>query len=203
MTSSVAVRSLPAQKKTKANGMPVGDEARMNQLQNLTGNGKVPAYMKLVIELLLETRMEIKTANHKNAELPTAAERLAHDFTCVTQLLDYLDVECKPTAVYRMGKMTTNYPRLIKVVLPASKFQKQAIKRAPRLRFFSPQRGIYLRASLTWEERQRRREERLKRRVPAVSESNRRHPHLASIPVLISQRIAVCRETTEFSWTKV
>ncbi|KAL6742353.1 hypothetical protein Aduo_015510 [Ancylostoma duodenale] len=69
MTSSVAVRSLPAQKKTKANGMPVGDEARMNQLQNLTGNGKVPAYMKLVIELLLETRMEIKTANHKNAEL--------------------------------------------------------------------------------------------------------------------------------------
>ncbi|KAL6742354.1 hypothetical protein Aduo_015510 [Ancylostoma duodenale] len=178
MTSSVAVRSLPAQKKTKANGMPVGDEARMNQLQNLTGNGKVPAYMKLVIELLLETRMEIKTANHKNAELveeirllreENSALKLTHDFTCVTQLLDYLDVECKPTAVYRMGKMTTNYPRLIKVVLPASKFQKQAIKRAPRLRFFSPQRGIYLRASLTWEERQRRREERLKRRVPANS----------------------------------
>ncbi|EYB95150.1 hypothetical protein Y032_0163g3485 [Ancylostoma ceylanicum] len=236
MTSSVAVRSLPVQKKAKAERseeMSVGEEGSVNQLLSLAGNGKVPIYMKLVIELLLETRNEMKIANQRNAELieeihllreensalkqrnaslestksdvkkvfanaspspgndeqelsrsivlshvpestdHTAAERLAHDFACVNQLLDFLDVECRPTAVYRMGKITQNYPRLIKVVLPASKFQKQAIKRAPRLRFFSPQRGIYLRASLTWEERQRRREERLKRREPAINESVR------------------------------
>lgn len=60
-----------------------------------------------------------------------------------------------------MGIPGQGRPRLVKVVLPASRFQREAVRRAPRLRFFPPQKGIYLRPSLTKEERDRWREARL------------------------------------------
>ena len=219
MVSPVRAVPLPAQRMTtrsQTKGTSGSKDGAVEQLQALVGNGRVPNYMKLVVELLVETRAEIKDANKRNAELMeeirllreenlalkqkivslesskavskisfsdsnsvdifeerersrsivlecvpespafTAAQRVAHDFACVNQLLDYLDVECRALAVYRMGKVDQGRPRLIKAVLPASKFQKQAVQRAPRLRFFRPNRGIFLRASLTLEERMRR-----------------------------------------------
>lgn len=89
-----------------------------------------------------------------------SSERLTYDFAYVVGLLDFLGIECTPTSVYRMGRIEQNKPRLIKVVLPASKFQRIAVRRAPRLRFSSAHKGVYLRPSLTWEERMRRREQR-------------------------------------------
>lgn len=85
---------------------------------------------------------------------PTAAQRIAHDYACVDHLLDYLNVECRATTVY-MEKLDQRRPRLISAVLPASKFQRQAVKRAPYLCFFLPNGSIFLRASLLFEERQR------------------------------------------------
>lgn len=193
----------------------------IEQLQSLTAKGKVPAYMKQIIELLMETRKEVRDLSQRNADLleelrllrqenvslkeklasferaratvtnpshltqpdvsvkvdldldrsivlshvPESSssklpERLSHDFDYVVELLSYLNVECTPISVYRMGKNSQDRPRLIKVVLPSSKFQRLATRRAPRLRFSPTHKGIYLRPSLTWEERARRREQR-------------------------------------------
>ncbi|VDO86746.1 unnamed protein product [Haemonchus placei] len=89
-----------------------------------------------------------------------SVERANHDYQCICSILSFLDIECIPSVVYRMGVRNSNRPRLIKVVMPSSKFQRQAVQRAPRLRFFS-HKGVYLRPSLTKEERERRRKERL------------------------------------------
>lgn len=83
---------------------------------------------------------------------------LRQDCHYVSDLLDCLAVECTPVSVYRMGRREQDRPRIIKVVLPASKFQR--LRRAPRLRFSPSHKGVYLRPSLTWEERMHRREQR-------------------------------------------
>lgn len=188
----------------------------IEQLQSLMARGKVPAHVKQVVQLLIETRTEMKELNRRNAELleeirclreknislkekiacfersaerssnveigtasknvdheldrsivlshvpespsSKSSERLAHDFAFVVDLLAFLDVECTPVSVYRMGRVAQNKPRLVKVVLPSSKFQRLAVRRAPRLRSSTTQKGVYLRPSLTWEERMHRRE---------------------------------------------
>ncbi|KAK6060752.1 hypothetical protein COOONC_01590 [Cooperia oncophora] len=61
-----------------------------------------------------------------------------------------------PVTCYRMGRPRHGVPRLLKIVLPARKFQSLLLKRAPRLRFF-PVKGVFIRPSLTWEERVQRR----------------------------------------------
>ncbi|KAK6031652.1 hypothetical protein OSTOST_02196 [Ostertagia ostertagi] len=71
---------------------------------------------------------------------PNSTDRAYHDLQCISSLLNFLGVECLPSSVYRMGLNTR--PRLLKLVLPNSRFQKEMIKRAPRLRFF-PQRGVH------------------------------------------------------------
>uniref|UniRef100_A0A0N4WS52 Tick transposon n=1 Tax=Haemonchus placei TaxID=6290 RepID=A0A0N4WS52_HAEPC len=92
----------------------------------------------------------------------SAIERANYDFQNVNSSLNHLDVECVPTAVYRMGKVNSSStrPRLIKIVFPASRYQKMAVRRAPRLRSFDP-KGVFLRPSLSLEERLQYREARL------------------------------------------
>lgn len=228
------------------------EKPAQDRLQDAMRDDNVPDYIRLVFELLVQTREEIKELNRRNGDLLTelqklreenstlkeiinnsppvssetnlvennslpgnnfntpspepdselkrsivlsnipespsssAAAKIAHDCTCVRQILDFLDVECMPTAVYRMGKPGQSRPRLVKVVLPTSRFQSEAVKRAPRLRFFPPQKGIYLRPSLSKEERERRREDRLTRwgrgddpvRTPSVRRGSPPHsPH--------------------------
>lgn len=89
----------------------------------------------------------------------SCSERASHDLKFIHSILDHLNVECLPVSVYRLGKPDVNNSRLIKVVLPSSKFQQMAVRRAPRLRSFL-RKGIYLRPSLTKEERDRLREAR-------------------------------------------
>ncbi|KAK6032113.1 endonuclease/exonuclease/phosphatase family protein [Ostertagia ostertagi] len=90
------------------------------------------------------------------SQSPNSVDRAHHDIQCI-----YSRIECIPSMVFRMGIKNSSRPRLLKVVLPSSRFQIETIKRAPRLRFFS-QRGVYIRPSLTKEERERRREARQK-----------------------------------------
>ncbi|EYB83273.1 hypothetical protein Y032_0339g2970 [Ancylostoma ceylanicum] len=205
---------------------------RLDRLKEMANEPRKPNYLKLVVELLVELKKEIKEANARNDQLveemqklreenlvlkqmldrskcssistnvpsqnnshndtavipamnspedlerlrsvvirgvvespsPNSYDRVTHDFNCVNQLLSYLEVECLPVTVYRMGKRDTDKgrPRPLKVVLPCSRFQKDLLKRAPRLRFFS-QKGIYINPSRTLEERKRIREERLRR----------------------------------------
>lgn len=84
----------------------------------------------------------------------------------------FLNVECTPTAVYRMRRVQPQKNRLIKVILPPSRFQQDVVSRAPRLLFYS-HKGVYLPPppSLTKEKWDRKRMERLAhvapRNVPA------------------------------------
>lgn len=88
---------------------------------------------------------------------PNAIQRAHHDFNCITDILDFLDIQCLPISVFRMGKPNQDKPRLLKVVLPTSRFQADVLRRAPRLRFFS-HHGIFIRPSLSRLERMRRRD---------------------------------------------
>lgn len=60
----------------------------------------------------------------------------------------FLNVECTPTAVYRMRRVQPQKNRLIKVILPPSRFQQDVVSRAPRLLFYS-HKGVYLPPPLT------------------------------------------------------
>ncbi|EYC13095.1 hypothetical protein Y032_0045g1265 [Ancylostoma ceylanicum] len=61
-----------------------------------------------------------------------------------------------------MGKMNSRKPRLVKVIMPASYFQKEVLKRASMLKSF-PEPGIYVRPSLSKAERDQIRERRKSR----------------------------------------
>ncbi|VDP11790.1 unnamed protein product [Heligmosomoides polygyrus] len=83
--------------------------------------------------------------------------RVRYDMLSVHNILFHIGVECLPVSVYRLGRPTASRNRLLKVIFPCSFFQRLAIRRASRLRTF-PEKGVYIRASLTQEERARRRE---------------------------------------------
>ncbi|VDP63681.1 unnamed protein product, partial [Heligmosomoides polygyrus] len=77
-------------------------------------------------------------------------DKLCHDFDYVANTLSFVGVEAFPMSLYRMGKPTKC--RLLKVILPSSYHQRAALRNAPSLRF-SPFKGVYIRRSLTFEER--------------------------------------------------
>ncbi|KAK6018564.1 hypothetical protein OSTOST_15843, partial [Ostertagia ostertagi] len=110
-------------------------------------------------EVDTDLKRSIVVAGVPESQLPGSADRVRHDLHCVSTLLNFLDVECLPCHVFRMGVKSSSQPRLLKVVLPSGRFQRQVIKRAPRLRFF-PHGRVFVRPSLTKEERTRRREVR-------------------------------------------
>ncbi|EPB72886.1 hypothetical protein ANCCEY_08022 [Ancylostoma ceylanicum] len=84
---------------------------------------------------------------------PSATARISHDLPCVKTIFNFLNVECMPVTIYRLGKPGQHLPRLLKIVMPSRYFQRVLLKRAPQLRFF-PEKGIYIRPSLTKEERE-------------------------------------------------
>lgn len=102
----------------------------------------------------------IGNMQESSSEHPVA--RADHDFHAVKSLVNSLGVEVNPVSVYRMGAVGSR-PRLLKVILPTRKHQRMLVSRAPWLRN-SPFRGTWLRPSLPKEERDKRREERLRAR---------------------------------------
>lgn len=109
-------------------------------------------------------KRSIVLTNVPESSEPSAFARNSTDFNRVNQVLDFLGVECRPLSVFRIGRPQLNRPRLIKVVLPSSRHQAEAVRRAPRLRFFPLRKGIFLRPSLSRVERERMRAERLSAR---------------------------------------
>lgn len=92
----------------------------------------------------------------------SSVSRAVHDHDVVKQIFDHLGIECVPHVVYRLGKPTEGRARLLKVILPSTFYQKLTLRRSHRLRFFSC-KGVYIRPSLTKQERDRNREARLAR----------------------------------------
>lgn len=116
------------------------------------------------------------------ATSPSSIDRVRSDYDVVEQIFNHLEIECLPQAVYRLGKPRDDRSRLLKVILPSTSYQKLVLRRAPRLRSFSS-RGVFIRPSLTKEQRERNREARMTQpslsRVAPNSQSV--HPNNSSV----------------------
>ncbi|WKY04626.1 hypothetical protein Q1695_005550 [Nippostrongylus brasiliensis] len=102
-----------------------------------------------------ERSRSIVIANVPESTLRLPSERVDDDFRRVRFILDFLDIECPITSVYRLGRYHTRRPRLIKVILPSSVFATLVVRRAPRLKFLRWQRRPFVRPSLPKEEREK------------------------------------------------
>lgn len=94
----------------------------------------------------------------ENFQCPSSL-KVVHDLSFLRGIFDFLQIECHPVSIYRVGRVISGRSRLLKVVLPSSFFAGLIIRRAPKLRTFSF-RGIYIRPSLTISERERSRANR-------------------------------------------
>lgn len=107
----------------------------------------------------IERRRSIVISGLIESQARVASERVLHDYYAAREIMDHLSIDCPIVAVYRLGRPKSNAPRLVKLVLPSSFFASQMIRRAPHMRYFKVPR-LYLRPSLTKQERERRRDER-------------------------------------------
>ncbi|KAL7080412.1 hypothetical protein ACQ4LE_000076 [Meloidogyne hapla] len=119
----------------------------------------------------LERSRSIVLIGVPESENNSATGRAKEDVAAVEQILDGLGVQVLPSAVYRMGRINPAHKgscRLIKVILPSTKFQWQVLgswKRSrDRLREQSAWKRLLIRPSLTEsvlaEERKKREERR-------------------------------------------
>uniref|UniRef100_A0A914GQA9 Uncharacterized protein n=1 Tax=Globodera rostochiensis TaxID=31243 RepID=A0A914GQA9_GLORO len=96
---------------------------------------------------------------------PLPSKRAAADKAQVSGLLDSLGIECGPSIVYRLGRSfnpTQKSARLLKVLLPARAFQRQALTawrtKNNTIRSSASQlKNIQIRESLTREQLEERR----------------------------------------------
>ncbi|KAL7070596.1 hypothetical protein ACQ4LE_010556 [Meloidogyne hapla] len=94
-------------------------------------------------------------------QLPS--ERIADDVESIKVVLDQVGVECAPRFIYRMGRSFSNPPnngqaRLLKIVLPSRKFQKEALKLWNKNGGKNKFPNLSMRESLTQEQLQQRRQ---------------------------------------------
>jgi hypothetical protein len=109
-------------------------------------------------------------------EHPLASGRVKADAESVSAMLDVLNVEAVPVAVYRMGRPPQHDdnnkkgPRLLKVVLPSSQMQHRALgalkTKRQAVRNLPGCNRVLIRPSMTPEEREKDRElqERLRKK---------------------------------------
>ncbi|ULT83893.1 hypothetical protein L3Y34_012888 [Caenorhabditis briggsae] len=75
------------------------------------------------------------------------------DQSCMSKILNYLEIGAPPVSFYRLGK-NAERSRMMKVVFATSFDQKAVLARAPRLKYFpSGQVKVFVRPSLTKEQR--------------------------------------------------
>lgn len=83
---------------------------------------------------------------------PNAMLCVSHDLDCIRNILQFLDVNCMPLIIYRLGKRSADRIRLIKVVQPSRFFHAAVLRKSLKLRFFSV-KGIFICPPLTKEQR--------------------------------------------------
>jgi hypothetical protein len=98
---------------------------------------------------------------------PSATGRADEDRKKVLEIMDVLEVECLPTAVYRMGNSTSlsndQTPRLLKIELPTRKLAAAFQKNRGKLKSHPNFNKIYVRGSLSPDQLQHRKEMEFKR----------------------------------------
>ncbi|KIH64635.1 hypothetical protein ANCDUO_05053 [Ancylostoma duodenale] len=81
------------------------------------------------------------------------SQRLLHTESLVTNVLDTPKVEARPVEVYRMGKPEVGKTRLVKVVFSSQQPCLLTLRRARWLREQDQHRSVFIRKSMTLEER--------------------------------------------------
>ncbi|KAL6742020.1 hypothetical protein Aduo_015220 [Ancylostoma duodenale] len=87
-----------------------------------------------------------------------ATERQVDTETKVGEILDILDVECRPVKVFRMGSFEKGKSRLTKVELPSRGHWVSVLSKAKMLRENENYGKVFVRRSMTIEERRREKE---------------------------------------------
>lgn len=121
---------------------------------------------------------------------PSPMFRVSFDLDCCKKLFHFLGIECMPLTCYRMGRPRRDVPRLLKVVLPTRFFQQLILRRAPRLRHF-PVKGVFIRPSLTKQEREERAARNLRTLSRNTSSVEMPSPSAVHATTLLSQDPAV------------
>ena len=114
-------------------------------------------------------------SNLPESEGALASKRQQSDESKVESLLDALDVQCRPLAVYRVGRPTAPIPggnkrsRFTFVELPHKSIATECLKRKQRLRKCSRFHGhdfsqVYVERSMSKHEQERAYRERMQRR---------------------------------------
>ena len=122
------------------------------------GYGKPPSYIKDFFDE--EKRAHsIVVQNLPESEKQSATERARDDQKAVEQILDVCNIQTIPTAVFRMGQTKAGSnararPRLVKVELPSRALARAFLSNRGKLRSNSSLKTVFIRPSLTFEERQ-------------------------------------------------
>lgn len=92
----------------------------------------------------------IVTSSVSETQSCRSIDRCHHDIIDTTEIFEFLGIECLPSTIYRL--VNPKYylrDRLLKVILPAIQYQKEVLRRAPRLSLF------HIRPLLAKDERER------------------------------------------------
>jgi len=154
----------------------IGDLQSLS-LEGLDNDSNVPEYAKVIIRhmhTLLTTASTllgeqfsaqdaIEDQERRRSLVIAGIEEPSDNFTkrdqykkdreSIQEIFDVLDIATDPVCSYRLGKPDKNKRRLMKVILPSSFFQTQALRSAKQLKGHAKFNGIFLRPSLTKEER--------------------------------------------------
>ena len=84
----------------------------------------------------------------------SSVDQAKADRAAVEGLLSLMEVAAVPNEVYRMGKLGGAHPRLVKVVLPSRQFVYQALRNATKLKEAGNHRSVFIRKSMTREQRE-------------------------------------------------
>uniref|UniRef100_A0A8R1IVY8 Uncharacterized protein n=2 Tax=Caenorhabditis japonica TaxID=281687 RepID=A0A8R1IVY8_CAEJA len=99
------------------------------------------------------------------------------DYICYNKVMNHLNVGTPPVTMYRLGRPNPHRPRLLKVVYGSSATQLAVLKRAPFLRSFpSGQLPVYIRRSMTREERDKIKSELVPKTSPNTQISRKERP---------------------------
>uniref|UniRef100_A0A8R1EPL7 FERM domain-containing protein n=1 Tax=Caenorhabditis japonica TaxID=281687 RepID=A0A8R1EPL7_CAEJA len=99
------------------------------------------------------------------------------DHICYNKVMNHLNVGTTPVTMYRLGRPNSHRPRLLKVVYGSSATQLAVLKRAPFLRSFpSGQLPVYIRRSMTREERDKIKSELVPKTFPNTQISRKVRP---------------------------
>ncbi|EYB88953.1 hypothetical protein Y032_0239g3327 [Ancylostoma ceylanicum] len=165
-TTSITTRSVDASSQTPESDlmqMPLEGLVRYISEQNndpLVGNLLEVLLHRLPKSSPLDLELDKRWRSIVISGLPEAdgevsfQDRRTHLDNQVSEVLEALKIECRPVELYRMGKLDLSRPRLVKVVLPSRFSWRTALANARFLRTagFS---DVYIRKSMTAEERKR------------------------------------------------